>query len=787
MPSSRSSSASSNVTLALILLAGAALRFYHLGTPSLWWDEMLVPLTSAHSLGYIVDFCRSAEMHPPLFYFISKAGLALGPGDLALRLLPALLGTGSIYVLYRIVRGFSGEDTALLAAALLAVNGLHLLLSREIRPYALQIVLLLAAWKLIVRLSEEARWRDLAWLCCVNTALFWLHYFTFHMVFAQGLILAACLFARTSPVDFRRFATFCAFMAAMALPVFIWFFLPSSGSRSILTFTHYSRWDVLKLIVDYLGQAVFFFDAPWARGAAATLALAGFASLIWLRPRLAAICLILATVPLENVLAIGKAAYFSPWHAAYVVPFLAFFSAQALAYLPGRKLLAASIAVGGAIFILSTQQARYYAVDSYKHNVFVTLYKPVAEQLAGLLSPEAVTVASNPGFANGVGWYLDQFDAPSPLRSQSLGPEGSVATLKFISAYHDFGVLGRDEASFLAKQGQPESIENALNATVYTFRFGRQPITRIEGLPSEINFSAGLREFYGHVYDLKNVRVCPMPGVGVTATRNGDPGSFEFALDNAAGNTPMTFFVDLQYLNIGKNNVLGLYYRFDDEPRVPLAGSRGMDPMRQLKASFNRDQPFGRLIFTVELNCQGTTPMYHGGNLETLAFRSMDLFACPSADAAASQAVWERRYIESLRLNYTSEVFLSRSSTPHTPDWKSPSNMSDTPSHEVEGWNVLAPIDPAAPAVLTVEIDPRESTVFYPRLSGSDASVQVFDVQPDGSCRPVFMMAGVPDEWTPISAQYPLALSDGPVRRLLRIELRGRFCQLWHKGGSVFF
>lgn len=31
------------VVLAVILTAGACLRFYHLETPSLWWDEILVP------------------------------------------------------------------------------------------------------------------------------------------------------------------------------------------------------------------------------------------------------------------------------------------------------------------------------------------------------------------------------------------------------------------------------------------------------------------------------------------------------------------------------------------------------------------------------------------------------------------------------------------------------------------------------------------------------------------------------------------------------------------------
>lgn len=787
MPSNTPRTATARLTLGLILLAGAVLRFYHLETPSLWWDEILVPLTSCHSLSYILDFCRSAEMHPPLFYLVSKAALAIGSSDFSLRLLPAVLGVGSIYALYRVVRSFTDENTALLAAAVLSVNGLHVLLSREIRPYALQMVLLLAAWALLIRLVQHGRWRDLILLALVNTALFWLHYFTFHQVFAQGVVLAFGLFLYRPHFDFRRLAVFCALTALAAWPVFAWFFLPSAGSRSIFTDTQYSRQDVLSLIVNYLGQALFFFDLPWARLGAAGLALAGLAVLSARRPRLALASLLLMAVPLANVLALGKAAYFSPWHVGYATVFLAFFMAVALARLPGAKLLAACIALGGAAAILATQQARFYETDSYRHNVFVTLYKPVARRLAAMLPPGGAAAASNPGFANGVNWYLDQFDSPNPLRSQRLEPDGKSATLRFISAYHDFGVLGRDEADFLARQGRPESVEKALNATVYTFRIPRSPVARMDALPFETSLQAGFENFYARVHSLRDVTFCPMPGVGVTATRNDSPGTFDFELENAAGDAPKRFFVNLQYLNIGRDDMLGLYYRFDDEPRVPLAGTKGPDPKRQLQALFERDKPFKRLTFTVEMTCRGLTAQYHGGNLETLAFGGLEVFACPASDSQECKQAWERRHMESLRLNYAAEAFRSKSSVVNTPEWEAASNLNDAPAQEAKGWRVLTPKDPAAPGVLTVELTPGRETVFYPRLSGSDASVRVFEVRPDGSSPPVFLMAGVPDEWTPISAQYPLTLPDGTGSRTLRIELRGRFCQLWHKGGNIFF
>lgn len=782
-----SSSPQARLALILIMTAGAVLRLYHLETPSMWWDEILVPLTSSHGLSYILDFCRSAEMHPPLYYFFTKAAMGIGTDDFSLRLPAAILGMVSIYLVYRLARTWLDEDTALLAAAFLAVNGLHLFLSREVRPYALQLVLLLVAFRFLVALASTGRWRDMAGLLAVNAAMFWLHYFTFHIVFAQGVALALCWYSRVAPIDTRRLAAFCAATLLLAAPVLLWFFMPSSGSRSIFSDTQYSRFDVFALIRDYLGMAGFFFEPVWARILAGLLALSGFVVMARRDPALALYCSLIVLVPLANILALGKAAYFSPWHLAYATPFLALCQASAVNRAGGGKIAAVTIALAGAAYILSAQHSRYYEPDSYKHNVFVTLFKPVARHLATLLPPYGVTAASNPGFLNGVNWYLDRFDAPNTLRVQVLPPTSDPTELRFVSAHNDFGVLGPGEAEFLARTGTPTRVEKAVNATLYAFSLDRQPAPRMDALPFKTSLAAGLHEFYGRVHYLRNLTFCPIPGVGVTPTKNGAPGVFEFEVENAAPAGPVTFFVNLQYLNSGRGNMLALFAVFDSEPPVPVAGSLGPDLKRQVQAVINRDKPFKRLILRAELTCADQTAKYHGGNLETLAFGRLDLFACSPGDAASCQRDWERGNMESMRLNYVAEAFRARSATPHKPALDQAANLLPEPSHEAPGWTVLSPKSPDAPAVLDVEITPNAGTVFYPRLSGADASLLVFEQTPGGTRLPVFMMAGVPDEWTPISAQYPLVLPAGPENRTLRIELRGRFCQLWTKDGRIFF
>jgi hypothetical protein len=781
---------SASLAMWLVLAVGAGLRFYHLGMPSQWWDEILVPLTASHPLAYILDFCRSSEMHPPLFYFIIKAVMAAGTSDFALRFLPALLGTLTLYALYRVVWSFTDQGTALLAMALLAVNGLNILVSREIRPYTLQIFALAWTWYFLVRLLRQGRWRDFAALCAVNAGLFWLHYFTFHMVAAQFLVLVVGRFALGSRVRLSRLAVFCLVSLALALPVFVFFFLPSSGSQSIFTDTQYSRQEVWELIRDYLGQSLYFFGKTWPRVVLLGLCALGTWVLAWRDRMVLAATLILGTLPLVNVLLMGKAAYFSPWHVAYTALFTSFLAAMGLARLtprPARQGLALVLAMGLAMNILLSHSERYYEPDSYRHRVFVTLYKPVARSLAAMLPPDGLVTCSDPGFANACAWYLNRYTTSHPLTVQTLGPEQAQAIWSFISAHGDFGNLAKDEPDLLAKFGQPLSVAQAQNAKVYTFALARRPATVIEALPFQAALPATPPDFYRLVQELRDLRYCPGPGLGLTATSNDHPGVFHYLLVNQAGPGPQTIFVNLFYRNAGRGNQLGLYYQFDDEPLTPVAGSLGPDRHHQLQAIIRRDKPYKHLNFKAELNCRPESALYQGGNLETLAFKGLEIYACPDNDTAPCQGPWERRNLESLADNYLAEGLPDKNATPHTVFWDQAVNLADEASTEVNGWRVLHPEDPDQSAVLRLKFRPGERVMFFPRLSGPQSLIQAKLLENGQPGPRVFFLVGSAEKWTPIGARYELDLPPGLGEASLEITLQGRFTQLWHKGQAVLF
>ena len=126
--------------LLALLVCGALLRFYRLGSNSLWVDEFATVRISLLSLPEIfAENIRNKSFEPPLYFWLVHGVVGvLGSSETALRLASAVAGTLSIPVVWLLTREVtSNVNTALLSAALLTFNPLHLWYSQEARPYAL--------------------------------------------------------------------------------------------------------------------------------------------------------------------------------------------------------------------------------------------------------------------------------------------------------------------------------------------------------------------------------------------------------------------------------------------------------------------------------------------------------------------------------------------------------------------------------------------------------------------------------------------------------------------------
>ncbi len=152
--------------VALLTLAGAALRAFHLGAQSLWYDEGFSVHLATMSLREATAW-TARDVAPPLYYYLLHFWLRLfGTSEAAARSLSALVGTLTIPAMYAVGRMLFGRLAGFLAAALVAASPLYIWYSQETRTYALLTFLgVVAAWFLLKVLTEQhARRRRWYWV-----------------------------------------------------------------------------------------------------------------------------------------------------------------------------------------------------------------------------------------------------------------------------------------------------------------------------------------------------------------------------------------------------------------------------------------------------------------------------------------------------------------------------------------------------------------------------------------------------------------------------------------------
>jgi dolichyl-phosphate-mannose--protein O-mannosyl transferase len=125
-------------SLALIAILGCAalVRFYRLGRPdSLVFDELYYVDGARDYLKYGVEVTGNNPefiVHPPVGKWLISIGIAIfGDTSFGWRAAGALIGLASVLLIYLIAKKlFSSELIALLAASLMAIDGLAIVMSR---------------------------------------------------------------------------------------------------------------------------------------------------------------------------------------------------------------------------------------------------------------------------------------------------------------------------------------------------------------------------------------------------------------------------------------------------------------------------------------------------------------------------------------------------------------------------------------------------------------------------------------------------------------------------------
>ncbi|MHB9034921.1 MAG: glycosyltransferase family 39 protein [Anaerolineae bacterium] len=193
--------------LLVILLLAAALRFYHLGTQSLWNDEGTTVALVQRDIPTIFRNA-AADIHPPLYYLLLHYWVkATGTSEFAVRSFSVLAGIALVLVIYELGRRLLGMSAAVTAAAFAAMAPLQVYYSQETRMYMWAALLGALSWLIFLKLGQvnsphalkQWKWGTAVLLLFTSAAAVYSHYLVFAVIFAQSIVVLILWLCQGNP------------------------------------------------------------------------------------------------------------------------------------------------------------------------------------------------------------------------------------------------------------------------------------------------------------------------------------------------------------------------------------------------------------------------------------------------------------------------------------------------------------------------------------------------------------------------------------------------------------
>ncbi len=187
-----------NLVLVVILIVAVILRFYNLGGESFWLDELHTAKEAGPSLtiAQVLDFLGNMDQHPPLFFLMEHYLFSVfGFDEFGARVLPAIAGVVSVWVLYVFGKELLNKRMGTIAALICCVNIYNITYSQEARGYMFLWLFTSLSYLFLIRLYKYLRVKDVIFLALSTAALLYSHYFSILVVFCQlvlGIIFWVC-------------------------------------------------------------------------------------------------------------------------------------------------------------------------------------------------------------------------------------------------------------------------------------------------------------------------------------------------------------------------------------------------------------------------------------------------------------------------------------------------------------------------------------------------------------------------------------------------------------------
>jgi mannosyltransferase len=220
--------------LALITATGLFLRFYTLGTESIWYDEASSIFSAKSSLYVLLRRCVGLHRHPPLYFFVLKYWIVFfGDSETAVRSLSAVFGVASVPLTYIVGKQLFNSRVGIISSFLLSISAFAIYYSQEARAYSMLVFFTLLSFALFIKIIKDPQTGKPCYIAyfIANTFMIYTHYFGLFVVVSQiGYYL---LTYRSLKINSRWFWRTQIFTGLAFLPwavVFVGYSIPHSFS-----------------------------------------------------------------------------------------------------------------------------------------------------------------------------------------------------------------------------------------------------------------------------------------------------------------------------------------------------------------------------------------------------------------------------------------------------------------------------------------------------------------------------------------------------------------------------
>jgi mannosyltransferase len=179
---------SSTYLLIVILLVSASLRIFDLGIESYWIDEMSTVIEGQQSLQQM--FFSGRLDQPPAFYVPFHFWLELfGTAETSARSFSALVGVGTVFLIYLIGRELFGWEVGLIAAFLTAISQFQIIQSQAARFYGFFEFMTLVSFLFFILALRSRSKLHLFFYILVSVLMILSHTYGVFILVAQNLIV----------------------------------------------------------------------------------------------------------------------------------------------------------------------------------------------------------------------------------------------------------------------------------------------------------------------------------------------------------------------------------------------------------------------------------------------------------------------------------------------------------------------------------------------------------------------------------------------------------------------